>query len=475
MYGCEVPPVRFDVSPETMADLERLAWSDTLREPFLLATRERNDSLPPMLDGIHMMVNGSSNAFGAFSFESRFVMNEAYASQATYALRTFISHNGGTKADSDGDYFLVSTEEAGKVWYALRVEDDGASSSITVRTVGTALSHDRQAEAPSPYQSPSHGVQSVGYAAEDFLDINEQVIASLYQYFDVRSDDGIRLACRRAIIRQVPEQLMNNGGERTGPMFSDIGGYDDIKQLLMEAVAGIQSPELFEDYGIEQHQSGILLYGKGGTGKTTLLEALANEIGAELRVVKATDIYGKWLGESEKNMDKVFDEAEAARGPYMLLFDELESIVGKSSFDASQRVIGLFKQRSARLASNNPHVVLAATINDRDKVDDTVVRAGRFDIKQYVPLPDETTRQQIFAHFVERHIFRAQRDVFAFDIDYEQLAWHTDELSGADIAGIMRAVVLRQALQERNSGHPPAPAGTEAIVAAINFHKRNLS
>lgn len=476
LYGDRgVPPVRFDVSPRVMADLERLAWSNTNNETFLLADREQHDKLPPILDSVHMAVDGTADPFGNFSFDSRLALSKDYVLGAAQALQAFVNHTGGVVADSGESYFLLTPDAPDDLWYSLRLESASTTDTIAIRTVGS-LPHDNQTQ-PSPYQSPNHNTQSVGYTVEDFLDVNEQLISFLHQYFgiDVPDDEAIRLTCRKALIRRAPEQLTDNI-ERPGPRFADIGGYDTVKQRLMDMAMSFQHPELLAAYGVEERQSGILLYGEGGTGKTTLVEALANEIGAELRLVRATDIYGKWLGDSEKNMDTVFDKAEAAAGPYVLLFDELESIVGKGAYETSQRVVGLFKQRSARLAAATSQVILAATINDRSKVDDVVTRAGRFDVKQYVPLPDDTTRQQIFAHFVERHMFRARREVFAaFDIDYEQLAQCTDGLSGADIAAIMKAVALKQAMQELAEGHPPVPAGTAAITTAINLHKRNLS
>lgn len=475
VYDSEVSPVSFDVSPQVMADLERLAWSHTDHEAFLSAHREHGNDLPPILDSVHMAVDGSNDPFGSFSFDSQLRLNEEYAPGGTQALQAFIRQNGGAEADSGGAYFLVSTDTPDKLWYALRLEDADEDSAITVRTLGAALRYDDQTQ-PSPHQSPNHSMQSVGYTIEDFLDVNEHLIAFLYGYFNVPSGEGVRLACRRALIHHVPGSAEESEvTEQPGPRFTDIGGYEDVKQMLKQVATSFQHPKLMEAYGIEQRQSGILLYGEGGTGKTTMLEALANEIGAELRVVRSSDIYSKWVGESGKNMEAVFDEAEASSNPYVLLFDELEGIVSKSGFEVSQQVASIFKQRSARLATANPKVVLAATINDRNKVDDVIIRAGRFDVKQYVPLPDSITRKQIFAHFIERHVFRAQRDVFALDIDYDQLAYCADELSGADIAAIMRAVAMKQAMQELDTACAPPPAGTEMIVAAINLHKRNLA
>lgn len=107
----------------------------------------------------------------------------------------------------------------------------------------------------------------------------------------------------------------------------DVGGLKDIKRVLEGIIVSFRNPDTMTKWGAERPQ-GVLLHGKPGTGKTMIAQALANEIGAELRTVQSTDIYASYLGDSEKRIKDIFERVKQVTGPTVLFFDEFDSIVG---------------------------------------------------------------------------------------------------------------------------------------------------
>ena len=107
--------------------------------------------------------------------------------------------------------------------------------------------------------------------------------------------------------------------------WDDIGGLDEAKQELKEAIEWpLKYPENFEKFGIKPPK-GTLLYGIPGTGKTLLAKAVANESEANFISVKGPELLSKWVGDSEKGIREVFKKAKQA-SPTVIFFDELDSI-----------------------------------------------------------------------------------------------------------------------------------------------------
>lgn len=108
--------------------------------------------------------------------------------------------------------------------------------------------------------------------------------------------------------------------------WSDIGGLEEVKQELQEAVEWpIKQPELFKRMGIEPPR-GILLYGPPGTGKTLLARAVATESEANFIAVKGPEMLSKWVGESEQAVRETFRKARMV-APAIIFFDEIDAVV----------------------------------------------------------------------------------------------------------------------------------------------------
>lgn len=260
---------------------------------------------------------------------------------------------------------------------------------------------------------------------------------------------------------------------------SDIGGLEDIKQELQDIALSFAKPEIMEKWGAKRPQ-GILLYGSPGTGKTMLVEALANEINADLIRVQSSDIYIKWLGDSEAKIKEMFSAFRKLEKPTVVLFDEFDAIVGITeeptpggADNARNSVAGIFKQEMNTLAKDNPNILIVATTNQTDKIDPSLIRTGRFDHRLYVPMPDVHGRDQIITGIMSKLMLSRESEdfkIFAEDINAQQLTDQTDGMSGADIAEIFRRISLAKAMQEARTGNS-APISQAEMVGVIQEFK----
>jgi transitional endoplasmic reticulum ATPase len=159
-----------------------------------------------------------------------------------------------------------------------------------------------------------------------------------------------------------------------------------------------------------------------------------------------------------------------------MLFDEFDSIisyVGEGLDAASQAVnavAGIFKQEMNELIDANPNVIVVATTNFPQRVDESLVRSGRFDVKLAIPLPDEAGRAEILVKMVRRLIARhevAGFRMFADDLDPAGLARASAGMTGADLKEVLRRVQLAKAMQEARSGVVAPPIAQDDLLREI--------
>jgi transitional endoplasmic reticulum ATPase len=216
--------------------------------------------------------------------------------------------------------------------------------------------------------------------------------------------------------------------------WTDIGGLDEVKQDLKEAVEWpMKNPEIFTRLGIKPPK-GILLYGPPGCGKTLLARAVATESEANFITIKGPEIFSKWVGESEKAIREVFRKARMA-APAVIFFDEIDSLsprrgLGFGDSGVTERVISQLLTEIDGIVTLEDIVVIAAT-NRPDIVDPAVLRPGRFDRLIYVPEPDEKSRLQIVKIYTKNM-------PLAKDVSLEGLTEMTKNYSGADIEALCR-------------------------------------
>jgi transitional endoplasmic reticulum ATPase len=220
--------------------------------------------------------------------------------------------------------------------------------------------------------------------------------------------------------------------------WEDVGGLEDIKEELKEAVEWpLKYPAIFKEASTHPPK-GILLHGDPGTGKTLLAKAVASQTGVNFISVKGPSLISKFIGESEKSIRDVFKTAKQA-APTLLFFDEIDALVPKRSLanteaHVTDRVISQFLAEMDGIEELKGVVVLAAT-NRLDLVDPALLRSGRFDLLLKLPKPDQKSREEIFK-------IQTKDKPLAKDVDLKKLAVDTEGSTGAEIGFICQRASL---------------------------------
>ena len=248
--------------------------------------------------------------------------------------------------------------------------------------------------------------------------------------------------------------------ERSDIKLSDVMGMDEAKeQLRLRLIEPVRNPSRARKYGLKVG-GGVLLYGPPGTGKTMLARAVAGELNVPFYMITSADVFGKYVGESEKNIRQIFTEVRKNRLSVVFI-DELETLFPKRSADVhetTRKVIALLLQELDGLdAGKNPILLLGAT-NVPWMVDEAFLRPGRFDVKIFVDLPDQDARRKmLIAAFAKGDIPHAP-GLTAY------MAARTKHYSGADLNGVMDKL-RQQAYAQRAKCYTPAMA--DAAIAAV--------
>ena len=222
-------------------------------------------------------------------------------------------------------------------------------------------------------------------------------------------------------LREVYIEVPNVGWDQ-------VGGLEDVKQALQEAVEWpLHYSDLLEQAGARPPK-GVLLYGAPGTGKTLVAKAIATQGGINFITVRGPELLSKWVGDSEKAVRELFKKARAA-APCILFLDELDSLAparGRNAQDpVGERVVTQLLTEMDGISPATGVIVLGAT-NRPDMLDPALLRPGRFDTKIELPLPDREARRTI----LEVHLRGKPLEVS--DV-LDQLAEETEGWSGADL------------------------------------------
>jgi len=236
-------------------------------------------------------------------------------------------------------------------------------------------------------------------------------------------------------LREVrPSALREVFIERPNVKWGDIGGLENVKKELKEAVElPLKSPEVFTRMGIRPVK-GILLVGLPGTGKTMFAKAVATETEANFISIKGPEVLSKWVGESEKAVRETFRKARMAT-PCVIFIDEIDSIAphrggGEDGNRVSERVVDTLLTEMDGLTGLKNVVVIAAT-NRPELLDMALMRGGRFDRIIEIPVPEEKTRVEIFK-------LHTKSMPIAKGVDVSEFAKKTDGYTGADIENVCR-------------------------------------
>ncbi len=244
-----------------------------------------------------------------------------------------------------------------------------------------------------------------------------------------------------SIARKISEDQDDSdepASSRTVPSvrYGDVAGMDRAVGEIRDVVElPIKQSEYFTALGLRPHR-GVILYGPPGNGKTLLVKAVATESNAHLEIINGPEVLSKWVGESERNLRKIFDRAKKHQ-PSIVLIDEIDSISSARDEMSHHHDVVLISQLLALLDGIDDlgNVFVVGTTNRLDAIDAAIRRPGRFDYHIYVPLPDRGGRLAILGVHLSRLKFRG-------DSAPSWLADSTEGWSGAELAALCREAGL---------------------------------
>jgi len=250
--------------------------------------------------------------------------------------------------------------------------------------------------------------------------------------------------------------------------YEDIGGLGKELVRIREMIElPMKSPELFKRLGITPPK-GVLLMGPPGTGKTLIAQAVANESGANFKVINGPEIMSKFYGESEQKLRETFEDAEK-NAPSIIFIDELDSIAPKRAEvtgEVERRVVAQLLALMDGLAGRGQVIVIGAT-NRPDDIDEALRRPGRFDREIIIGVPDKKGRLEILQ--IHTRAMPLEKD-----LDLEKLASVTHGFVGADLSALAREAAM-QALRrvlphvDPDTGDIPADILSNLFVTQADF------
>lgn len=247
--------------------------------------------------------------------------------------------------------------------------------------------------------------------------------------------------------------------ERPSISFKDVGGMHAVKEdVRVKIILPLQHPELYAAYG-KQIGGGILMYGPPGCGKTLLARATAGEVRATFISVGINDVLDMWIGNSEKNLHNLFEQARRNK-PCVVFFDEVDAL-GASRADmrrtGGRHLINQFLSELDGVNADNEGLLFLAATNAPWHLDSAFRRPGRFDRILFVPPPDEAARSEIL------QIALAGKPQDA--VDTKKVAHKLQDYSGADLTAIVDLTVEAK-LQEAVKTGLPKPITTGDLLKA---------
>ena len=214
-----------------------------------------------------------------------------------------------------------------------------------------------------------------------------------------------------------------------------VGGLDNLKRWLQQREGSWE--DRARDFGLDPPK-GIIILGVQGCGKSLCARAVAGEWKLPLVKFDTAAIYDKYIGETEKRIQKVFQVAEGL-APCVLWIDELEKVFAGSGPDSASVDAGVSSRLLAAFLSwmqdRKAPVFVAATCNNVTALPPELIRKGRFDELFFVDLPNQAERKQI----VTIQLAKRKRNPAEFDLD--AVAKAASGYSGAEIESAVQAAL----------------------------------
>ncbi|MDP3697348.1 MAG: AAA family ATPase [Candidatus Taylorbacteria bacterium] len=219
--------------------------------------------------------------------------------------------------------------------------------------------------------------------------------------------------------------------------FADVAGIDEAKEELLELVDFLKNKDIYLAAGARLPR-GVLMAGPPGVGKTLSAKAIAGEANVPMIEMAGSSFVDKYVGIGARNIRALFQRAKVA-APCIIFIDEFDSLGKRGGGDTEagheyDQTINQLLVEMDGFSVNEGVIVLAAT-NRIDKVDEALLRPGRFDVKIYFNRPDMKGREEILkVHAVGKPL--------AKNVNLKDVAKSTPGLTGADLADIMNKAAI---------------------------------
>ena len=296
-----------------------------------------------------------------------------------------------------------------------------------------------------------------GSAAEFAQDLMEKVMPELAKRMEENETNA----------QQTEEHDQVNAGpvitfkKGSGSGFDNVTGRDELKeQLRKEVLFALHNPEKAKLYKLPAI-NGVLLYGPPGCGKSLVLESFAEELGFNYSIIKGVETGHIYQDGVLDNLQRIFDAAEI-KSPFVLCFDELEFVAPNPNSDGEEG--NITPQISAFFGMLNncssKGILVVATTNRPDLIDQAIMRVGCFDRVFFVPQPDFEARKDIFMDHL--------KDRPCEELDFDELAKMSDDFNAGDITEAVNEAAMTAAYND-------VPISQKILVDVLRYKNPTYS